>query len=457
MLSPRASVYDAGALPALTEEVELTQALIRNACVNDGGTNVSELPNADLMLAILDGTTADIEYFDAAPGRRSVIARLPGTDSTAPTLMLLGHTDVVPANPDAWQRDPFGGEVVDGFLWGRGSLDMLSYVATMSLAFRDYAAQGIHRGGDVVLALVADEEALGSQGMGWLQEHEPDAVTAQWVVTESGGIPSGAPADRRLGVLTAEKGAWRMAITVRSAGGHGSMPPISASALEKAAEVIVRLRKHQPQIVVTEEWHTYVHAAWDQSVHEALTNPSTVDLVVDLLPESAARTVSALTRMTIVPTTVETSGSLNVVADTARINLDVRTLPGQDRVDVLNEINAALGDLFEEVQVEVVVSGAATRTPPVGPWWNLLQTAARLQYPNARLTPAVSPGATDARFMRQRGAEAFGFGLMSEHFPAAEISTMLHGVNERIDLSSLAMMRTLWQDLLAMFAAETTR
>ena len=132
-------------------------------------------------------------------------------------------------------------------------------------------------------------------------------------------------------------------------------------------------------------------------------------------------------------------------------------LPGQDRVDVLNEINAALGDLFEEVQVEVVVSGAATRTPPVGPWWNLLQTAARLQYPNARLTPAVSPGATDARFMRQRGAEAFGFGLMSEHFPAAEISTMLHGVNERIDLSSLAMMRTLWQDLLAMFAAETTR
>ena len=106
MLSPRASVYDAGALPALTEEVELTQALIRNACVNDGGTNVSELPNADLMLAILDGTTADIEYFDAAPGRRSVIARLPGTDSTAPTLMLLGHTDVVPANPDSWQRDP---------------------------------------------------------------------------------------------------------------------------------------------------------------------------------------------------------------------------------------------------------------------------------------------------------------------------------------------------------------
>ncbi len=200
-----------------------------------------------------------------------------------------------------------------------------------------------------------------------------------------------------------------------------------------------------------------MHAAWDQSVHEALTNPSTVDLVVDLLPESAARTVSALTRMTIVPTTVETSGSWNVVADTARINLDVRTLPGQDRVDVLNEINAALGDLFEEVEVEVVVRGAATRTPPVGPWWNLLQTAARRQYPNARLTPAVSPGATDARFMRQRGAQAFGFGLMSEDFPAAEISTMLHGVNERIDLSSLAMMRTLWQDLLGMFADETTR
>jgi acetylornithine deacetylase/succinyl-diaminopimelate desuccinylase-like protein len=439
------------------EEIELTQALIRNACVNDGSSQVSEVPNAELLHGVLGSCGVDIEQFDAAPGRRSIIARLPGVDNDAPTLMFLAHTDVVPATATGWQQDPFGGELVDGFLWGRGALDMLGHVATMSLALRDYAAHGSHRSGDVILALVADEEALGTHGMEWLQENAPEAVKADWVVTETGGIPSGPPNDRRLGVLVSEKGAWRVKITVQGDGGHGSMPPLTSTALSQAAEVISRIAGYRSRVRVTPEWRQFVRAGWGESIQDALLEPTTIDLAIDLLPESAARTAHALTRNTFVPTVVKTTGSWNLICDTATIDVDVRTIPGCDRRDVFDELHDALGDLAEHVSIEIVTGMESTRSQADGPLWNVLQKAAQQQRPASRLIPAMAPGATDARFMRERGAQAFGFGLMSDKFPAGELTTMLHGVNERIDIESLAMMRRLWGDVLAMYSQDATR
>ena len=151
---------------ALTgETTALLQALIRNRCVNDGEpTSGEEVRNADTIRSYLGQGGLDVESFEAAPGRVSLVARIEGSDPTAPSLCLMGHTDVVPVNPDGWDRDPFGGELVDGEIWGRGAVDMLNLTASMSVAFRHLAGSGFRPRGDLILFAVADEEAGSTYG-----------------------------------------------------------------------------------------------------------------------------------------------------------------------------------------------------------------------------------------------------------------------------------------------------
>lgn len=440
----------------MNEEVELTQALIRNACVNDGRDPVSEIPNANLIVSTLEGSGFDIEVFDAAPGRRSVVARLAGTVPQAPALMFLGHTDVVPVTPERWRHDPFGGEIIDGDLWGRGALDMLGHVSTMALAARDHARAGRHRGGDLVVAMVADEEALGGFGMGWLVEHQRDALRADWVVTETGGTPSGTVDSPVLSVMAHEKGAWRARLRVLGAVGHSSMPFGSVNALTIAAEVITRIAAYVGEQVISDPWRRFVEAGWHSEAGSPLLDPHRIDLMLPLLPNLPAKIAHALTRMTMVATSVDGSFSWNTMPGDVVIDVDIRTLPGQD----LSEIEAAfaqvLGPLRDDVSIEMVAGMPSGGTPPGTQLWQLLQEAASVQRPSARLIPILSPGVTDARFMRSLGAQAYGFGMSSDSAPVAEMPQMVHGDNERVDIASLHMTRRLWDDLLSAFCERTS-
>ena len=167
----------------------LLQDLIRNACVNDGRPESGRgVRSSDLLTGYLEGTGLDIERYEPQPGRRSMLAKIEGTDPTAPSLLLMGHTDVVPVNADGWPRDPFGGEIVDGMVWGRGAVDMLNLTATMAVAFRELADSGFKPKGTLSYLAVADEEALGIWGADWLVDHELDDVKADYVLTESGGF-----------------------------------------------------------------------------------------------------------------------------------------------------------------------------------------------------------------------------------------------------------------------------
>jgi acetylornithine deacetylase/succinyl-diaminopimelate desuccinylase-like protein len=184
------------------EVVELLQQLIRNHCVNDGTvTSGDEARSAQLLADYLDGSGASVEMFESEPGRSTVVARSEGSDTEAPTLLYLGHTDVVPANADNWRRDPFGGELVDGEVWGRGAVDMLNLTAAMAVAFRRHATDPRRRKGTLIYCGVADEEALGTYGAGWMVEHALDSVRADYVITESGGIPLDTPGGTRLPVV----------------------------------------------------------------------------------------------------------------------------------------------------------------------------------------------------------------------------------------------------------------
>src|SRR6266487_1313808 len=191
------------------EVTDLLQQLIRNRCVNLGDPESGqEQRNADLLGGYLEGAGLDLERFEPLPGRRSLVARIEGSDADAPSLCLMGHTDVVPVNPEGWERDPFGAELIDGIVWGRGAVDMLNTTASMAVAFKKLATTGFQPRGDLIYFAVADEEALGTHGAKWMTENEPDAVRADYCITEFGGMRlpfSDAP---KLPVTVAEKGTY---------------------------------------------------------------------------------------------------------------------------------------------------------------------------------------------------------------------------------------------------------
>src|SRR4051794_10926533 len=201
--------------------VELLQQLIRNQCVNDGTPESGhEIRNAEVLQALLEGAGLDIELYEPTPGRTSLVARIEGSDPVAPSLCLMGHTDVVPVNPAGWSRDPFGGEVVDGVVWGRGAVDMLNLTSSMAVATKRLAQQGFTPEGTLIYLAVADEEALGTHGAKHLTEHEADVVQADYVITESGGIPMPGPAGTKLPVVVGEKGAYWCTLRIKGTPGH---------------------------------------------------------------------------------------------------------------------------------------------------------------------------------------------------------------------------------------------
>src|SRR5215210_7835120 len=170
----------------LTGEVtELLQALIRNQCVNDGRVESGhEIRSADVLTQVLEGPGIDVERYEPEPGRTSVVARIEGTNPDAPSLLLMGHTDVVPVSPERWKHDPFGGELIDGEVWGRGAVDMLNLTASMAVAVKRLAASGFTPRGTLTYLAVADEEALGTWGAEHLVTSELDAIRSDYVITE---------------------------------------------------------------------------------------------------------------------------------------------------------------------------------------------------------------------------------------------------------------------------------
>ena len=440
------------------EAVELLQQLVRNRCVNDGTGSSSEAANADDLLAVIDGCGADIEVFDAAPGRRSLMARLPGSDPDAPSLMLMAHTDVVPAHEERWTFDPFGAEIHDGFVYGRGTLDMLGHAATMALAFRDHARAGRRQDGDVVFLAVADEEALSTYGCGWLDRNRPDVLDVDWVITESGGMVSrgkgvqGEDLPPRLTVLAGEKGAVRIEISVHGEPGHGSMPYGRSSAIDAVGEVIRRLEQQSGEVIITEQWDRIVRNSFPAPAHAYLLDPARIEEGLPHLQGIVARTVHALTRMTITVATVTTNGSWNTPASAATIGVDVRTLPGQTSADVVDLLTSRLAGISAQIDIDIIAEATSTSSAPEGPLWELMQSAAQVQVPGVQLNPGMAPGVTDARFFRQRGATAFGFGLYSERLDPSWMAGMVHGDDERVDVESIMATRMLWDTTLSLHA-----
>jgi acetylornithine deacetylase/succinyl-diaminopimelate desuccinylase-like protein len=432
------------------EVAELLQTMIRNACVNDGSPGSGhELRNADVLRDVLEGGGLDMELYEPLPGRVSLVARIEGRNPDAPSLALLGHTDVVPANPDDWRHDPFGGEIIDGEVWGRGAVDMLNLTASMAVAVRHVADEGLRPDGDVVFIGVADEEGLGSHGAGWLTEHVADHVRADYVVTEAGGFPMAAPGGVRLPVITGEKGVFWCTMTVRGTPGHASQPLRTDNALVKAAEVVRRLSEHDTPADLHDAWRRFVEGiGLPEELAGPLLDPDRIGEFCRTLPAlGLARQAHACTHTTIAPTVMQAGSKVNVIPDRVELQVDIRTLPGWDRARVEAMIDDALGDLAGDVEIAWSSTDVATTSPTDTPLWHALERVARRSYPDARCVPFLTVGATDARFYRRMGAIAYGFGLFSENLSFEQYASMFHGVDERVDVASLGLSAQLWDGL----------
>ncbi|MFK8023208.1 MAG: M20/M25/M40 family metallo-hydrolase [Ilumatobacter sp.] len=448
-------------LDRLTDRtVDLLQTLIRNECVNDGTRESGhETRNADVLEQVVSGPGVDVERFEPVPDRATIVARIAGSDPAAPSLCLMGHTDVVPVHADGWSNDPFGGELIRSpqgvdEVWGRGAVDMLNLTSSMAVAFRDLAdaaGRGEFRPtGDLIFYGVADEESGSAHGARWMADHHPDAIRADYVLTENGGLHSGPSDAPYVGVNVAEKGvAWRT-LTVRGTPGHGSMPFRRDNALIKAAGVIQRLADYRPAPRFTELWRTRVDTlGLPDEMRDALLDESAIDEFLDGFPNAAsAAHLHACTHTTFSPNLVEGHAmKTNVIPDEVKIDVDIRTLPGDGPDEVDAHLRAALGDLADHVEVEVLMNDLASTSQTDTPLWDALARAVAIPFPTARLTPQLVVGFTDARIYREMGAVAYGAGLFSPELDAGEFGSRFHGHDERIDVESLSLTTRLWHEV----------
>lgn len=424
------------------EIAELLQILIRNACVNDG-TSSSGFEHRSVA-TLRDYLGEPGAEFEPHPGRTSVLYDLPARDPAAPKLLLMGHLDVVPAADAGWRHDPFGGDVVDGFVWGRGAVDMLNVTAAMAAVFKRYLDGTAETPpGGLALLAVADEEAGGRWGAGYLTEHHWDQVRCDYLLTEIAYPPVRTGSGPAYPVGVGEKGPfWRR---LRSTGtpGHASQPYAMENALVPLARVLAKLAEAPTPVAISPEWRTFV-AGLDLPADEAaqLIDPDQVVAAVESLSSDRpgfARYVHACTHMTVAPTVIRAGNKTNTIPDTGTAEVDIRVLPGQDSTTVEEHLRTVTGSDYESLEIEPIADFEANATVPSGPLWEAVTGALAEVTGSKRIIPILMPATTDARFFRVRGAAAYGVGLFDERMDFDEFLGMFHGNDERVSIESLGL------------------
>ncbi|MDB2392897.1 M20/M25/M40 family metallo-hydrolase [Acidimicrobiales bacterium] len=440
--------------PELTNKtVDLLQHMIRNECVNEGTEESGqEVRNADLLEAYIAGAGLDVERYDAAPGRTSIVARIEGSDPNAPSLCLNGHTDVVPVNRDGWDRDPFGGELIDGEVWGRGAIDMLGLTSAMAVVFRHLADTNFRPKGDLIFFGVADEESGSKYGAQWMADNHPDAIRSDYVLTENGGLHGGSENRPTVTMNVGEKGvAWRR-LRVKGTPGHGSRPYGADNALIKAAAIVQRVAEYKTPPRFHELWRSQIedlgkNHGLENDLVDMLLDPKSVDEAIASMPLGIGGHLHSCCHMTLSPNVLVSPTKTNTIPDVVDIDIDVRTMPGETPQDVQNFITDAIGpELAAEVEFTPLMNDMSSMSPIATPLWDSLQKAVSNAFPTTEMSPGIIVGFTDARVHRNLGAVAYGAGLLSPDLSPAEYGSRFHGHNERIDVESIGLTTGLYLD-----------
>jgi len=413
------------------EVVELCRDLIRFESVNDGtGRGKGEREAAEHVAGLLAEVGLEPQVFESERNRTSVVARVEGEDRSRPALLIHGHLDVVPAEPKEWTYDPFAGEIADGMLWGRGAVDMLDMDAMTLAVVRDRLRTGRKPARDVVVAMVADEEAGGVFGAQWLVDQHPGLFEGcTEAISEVGGFSLSVNDDLRLYMIeTAQKGMAWMRLTASGTAGHGSMVN-SDNAVTALCEAVARLGRHEFPLHVTKTVRAFLDEVGDAFGLEL--DPDDMQATVAQLGP-LARIVGATLRNTANPTMLDAGYKHNVIPGRASAMVDGRYLPGYaDEWE--RELDEVLGP---DVVREYVHYDIALETEFEGALVDAMSRCLQAEDPGARAVPYMLSGGTDAKSFSRLGMRCFGFSPL--RLPAdLDFSGMFHGVDERVPLDSL--------------------
>jgi acetylornithine deacetylase/succinyl-diaminopimelate desuccinylase-like protein len=415
------------AVTAADEVVGLLSDLIR---INTSNPTHPERPAAEWVAEKLDEVGIASTILEAAPGRASTIARIPGSNPDRPPLLIHGHLDVVPAEASEWTVDPFAGEVKDDYVWGRGAVDMKDMDAMTLAVIREWARTGVQPERDIVLAFVSDEEAGGQEGAHWLVDQHADLFAdCTEAISEVGGYSVTVGQDLRLyPIQTAEKGIGWLKLRAKGRPGHGSMIH-DHNAVTELAKAVSRIGAYQFPIHVTPTVRQFLD-----------TLAETTGLPIDPDdPEPALKQLGAMARMigaslrnTANPTMLQAGYKANVIPSSAEATIDTRFLPGYES-ELFDKIDELIG---EHVTREFITSDISVETSFDGAVVDAMAAALRAEDPNGVPVPYLMSGGTDAKSFSLLGIRNFGFSPLLLP-PELDFSSLFHGIDERVPVSAL--------------------
>jgi acetylornithine deacetylase/succinyl-diaminopimelate desuccinylase-like protein len=421
------------------EAVSLLQRLIRTDTVNPPG---NERPLQEELAGMLGGAGFECELLEAVPGRANLVARLRGGDG--PTLTYLGHVDTVKADPDEWTRDPWSGELVDDWVWGRGALDMKGQVAAELAAALELGRSGWRPEGELLLVITADEEAGGELGARWLCEQHPDKVRSDLVVNEGGGNRFDFDGRRFYTLSVGEKGIFRVMLRTRGTAGHASLPRIGDNALLKLAPLIASL-SDQPPLEATPAGLAFLSALLGEQV-EADGLEAAVAKVRESEPLLADFLVEPILGVTATPTKVKAGEKANVIPSGAEVLVDTRVPPGLDADYARRSIESVIGEGDYEIEFSEAVVGNASEleTPLADTISDWLSQAD----PGAELAPIVMPGFSDSHWFRKAFGDCVVYGFCPhKEIPLVDAAPLIHGADERVPAADIGLSAGFFFDL----------
>ncbi|GAA1338894.1 M20/M25/M40 family metallo-hydrolase [Arthrobacter roseus] len=412
------------------EVVGICQDLIRIDTSNFGNNEgPGEREAAEYVARLIDEAGLSPEIHEAAPGRASVVTRMPGKNPSLPALVVHGHLDVVPAQKEDWSVDPFSGEERDGLIWGRGAVDMKDMDAMILAVLRQMRRDDVQPERDLIFGFFADEEAGGDYGASWLVDNKPELFDgATEAISEVGGFSSTIGGKRAYLLQTAEKGISWLRLTAHGRAGHGSHINTD-NAVTRLARAVARVGDHTWPIELTDTTREFVGRVTELTgVEFDAENPDT--LLAEL--GTLSRFVGATLQNTANPTLLKSGYKHNVIPGTAEALIDVRTLPGQEE-SVLEIIRHLAG---EGVDVTSDHSDVSLEVPFSGDLVDSMIGALQAEDPGAPVLPYTLSGGTDNKSLSRLGITGYGFAPLQ--LPdELDFTGMFHGVDERVPTESL--------------------
>ena len=418
------------------ETVSNLRGLLRLDTRNPPG---NEIRAAEYLRSLLEAEGISGEIVGPSRDRGTFIARLKGNGSEPP-LLLMSHTDVVAVEPEKWTHDPFSADIADGFIYGRGALDMKHMVTMEAMTMLLLKRRGVHLKRDVIFMAAADEEVGGTQGAGWVVENCPDLIQAEYALNEGGGIGFEINGRRYYPVQTAEKGTVRFRMRTYGQPGHGSVPHHDNPILD-LAEI---LTKCTPQLLpahFTDTFRGYIAGIAEtqpadvaQALRAILADESTADAAIDKLPldEGLKLRMHAMLRNTITPTMLRAGSQINVIPSEAEASIDGRNLPGWTPEMFLEELRSVVEN---EAEITLLEPSTPLEADLHSPLYNTIKGVLKVHDPEATAVPFLLTGGTDAKHVTRLGTRVYGFapGL----YMGPNEGRRVHSHDERISIRSL--------------------